>query len=329
MFTQIRHFLTFLLVFITLYLPAQDLTGTWEGDLGNDQFLQLNIIQNGDKICGFSRDYVVRDRRSSCTAYFEAKYNKKKKIWMFNGTSFVHNSGSHILMQMTLYHDLVDGKEVLDGYSGGQSFLYMILSGGTRTRIFVRKVSGKPSEILPLMKDCFEKKQKNFDTVKIKDTVKIIVDPDTLKKIVTLPVPLDTVKKINPDLRIKTDSIPIQLETRINKEQSHIEVNEKNLTLNVYDNAVIDGDTVSIFYNGKLLLSKQKLTDKGFEIKLELDENKTRHEITLFAHNLGSIPPNTALIVIYVGKKRYELFASASLDENAVLVFDYVPKKKE
>jgi hypothetical protein len=94
----------------------------------------------------------------------------------------------------------------------------------------------------------------------------------------------------------------------------------------VYDNAIMDGDTVSILYNGKLLLSHQLLSEKAIEINLVLDEKKTRHEITLFAENLGSIPPNTALVVITAGDKRYELFASASLEENAVLVFDYRPK---
>ena len=45
----------------------------------------------------------------------------------------------------------------------------------------------------------------------------------------------------------------------------------------------------------------------------------------MVAENLGSIPPNTALIVVYAGNKRYELFSSASLEENAVLVFEYKP----
>jgi hypothetical protein len=88
----------------------------------------------------------------------------------------------------------------------------------------------------------------------------------------------------------------------------------------------MDGDTVSILYNGKMLLTHQLLSEKGIELNIELDEKQTSHEITLFAENLGSIPPNTALIVITAGTRRYELFASASLEENAVLVFEYKPK---
>jgi hypothetical protein len=46
----------------------------------------------------------------------------------------------------------------------------------------------------------------------------------------------------------------------------------------------------------------------------------------MFAENLGSIPPNTALIVVTAGNKRYELRSKASLEENAVLLFEYKTK---
>jgi hypothetical protein len=61
-------------------------------------------------------------------------------------------------------------------------------------------------------------------------------------------------------------------------------------------------------------------------IDLELDKDQPLHQITLFANNLGSIPPNTALIVVTAGDKRYELHAKSSLQENAVLVFEYTGK---
>ncbi|HQW85427.1 MAG TPA: hypothetical protein PK987_13225, partial [Ferruginibacter sp.] len=119
---------------------------------------------------------------------------------------------------------------------------------------------------------------------------------------------------------------PNELGKRKNSEQSHLEVTTRNINLKVYDNAIVDADTVSIYYNGKLLLSHQPLTEKAINIDLVLDDKQTRHEIILFAENLGSIPPNTALVVITAADKRYELFASASLQENAVLVFEYRPK---
>jgi hypothetical protein len=317
-----RYIISSLIILLANHLPAQDLTGTWEGDLGRDQFLQLNIIQNGDKICGYTWDYVKADQRSTCKAYFEATYNKREDKWLFTGTSFFRNSGSHTLMKLSLKHRTRKGKHFLEGVSINdpiESFFFFrdetepfILRKPKDDLVFLTKVSDKPSEILEQMKDCYQKKMRTFDTSKVKPPEK----------------PADTIAKILPVVEKKADSlaIPKEFVKRKNKEQSHIEVNVKTITLNVYDNATVDGDTISVFYNGKLLLSHQRLSEKPVVIKLELDEMQARHEIILFAENLGSIPPNTALIVIYAGDKRYELYSSASLEENAVLVFDYRPK---
>ncbi len=107
---------------------------------------------------------------------------------------------------------------------------------------------------------------------------------------------------------------------------SRIPVTVKNITLDIFDNGTVDGDSISVYYNNKLLVSNQRLTEKATTINLLLDENATQHEIVLFAQNLGSIPPNTATIVVKAGDKRYELHSSASLTENAVLVLEYKPK---
>lgn len=125
----------------------------------------------------------------------------------------------------------------------------------------------------------------------------------------------------------KPDSleIPIQLLKRKNTELGQVIVNTKSITLSLYDNGVVDDDTVSIFLNGKLLLSHQRVSEKPIVLTLELDEQVSKNEITLFAENVGSITPNTALVIINAGNKRYELFSKASLETNAVLVLKYQP----
>jgi len=332
-------FLAFMLA--ANYLPAQNITGTWEGDMGDYQFLQLNVIQNGDKLCGYTWDYVKGDRRSYCKAYFEGHYDKRKDQWLFQGTSFIEGSEDHFLMRIKLTNRFVDGENVLEGFSSVKSLLLKLLSSGEDDSVYLKKVSSRPLQILENMYDCFLEEKKSKDTTTItnipeKKTDSIVpavpekeiisTNADTLT---TVPEKItDSLVTIIPPPINKADSIsiPEELVKRKNKEQSHIEVNVKTITLNVYDNALIDGDTVSIFYNGKLLLSHQRLSEKPIVINIELDEKQTRHEIILFAENLGSIPPNTALVVIYAGEKRYELFSSANLKENAVLVFDYKPK---
>ena len=322
-----RYIISLTFILLANYLPAQrNITGTWEGDLGNDQFLQLNIVQNGDKICGYSWDYVKAEKLSYCKAYFTGHYDKEKGKWVLQSSSFIENSGGHMLMRMSLGNHNAAGEDILEGVSVLKSIILTMLTGGANDDVYLKKISGKPQQILERMKDCFPKEKKINDTIVKKDT---IANPITVIK------PIDTVITTALPVIAKKDSIAVSKDSanipklvtkRKNTEQSHIEVNVKSITLNVYDNAIVDGDTISVFYNGKLLLSHQRLSEKPIIINLELDEKQTRHEIILFAENLGSIPPNTALIVIYAGDKRYELFSSASLEENAVLVFDYKPK---
>ncbi len=349
MFTTKRYIISLTLILLAINLPAQNLTGTWEGALSNDQFLQLNIIQTGDKICGYTYDHVKADSASFCKAFFEGRFDKRNKILTINGRYFLQNSGSHTLMNLQLNYTIKDGVEILeenpfeDKFSNFMDSLFskaLSLFGVPEIKpledidssryVYIKKVASQPYELTELMKDCIAGDKKKTDTV-------VKMSPPPKPKDSTPPV----VKTITPEkqkdsvtsvvlapVKITKDSIalPKTLAQRKNKEQSHLEVDVKTINLKVYDNAIVDGDTVSILYNGKMLLTHQLLSEKGIELNIELDEKQTRHEITLFAENLGSIPPNTALVVITAGKKRYELFASASLEENAVLVFDYRPK---
>ncbi|HEX4875303.1 MAG TPA: hypothetical protein VFV31_01445 [Chitinophagaceae bacterium] len=106
---------------------------------------------------------------------------------------------------------------------------------------------------------------------------------------------------------------------RQNVVQQEIEVESDSLLLNIYDNGEIDGDMVSIFYNQKLILFNQKLTHKSIKMNLVLDSSLQVNEISMFAENLGLIPPNTALLILDDGKNQYQIRVSSSLEKNATI----------
>jgi hypothetical protein len=97
------------------------------------------------------------------------------------------------------------------------------------------------------------------------------------------------------------------------------EVESDSIRLSFYDNGEIDGDSISVFVNNNLVLSHQGLDAKAFNLYLHLDTTREVNEISMFAENLGRIPPNTALMVVTDGKNRYEVFMSSSLTENATI----------
>ena len=350
---SIRHILLPLLVMGFGVARAQDITGTWEGSLGNDQYLQLNVIQVKNKICGYTYDYVLADQRSHCKAYFTGDYNKQLKEYILDGESFIENSGSHILMRITLSVSIVNGRTMLlgsEGVAGGSvetvlgNFLQKILGNqmiiDNKTEVRLQKTGSEPRQVLDKMKDCYEQKLKESipkstvinkpPTPVVKNLPPIVKTTDTVvktKPILNIPHFDTSVINIPPPVK-KPDNvqIPQQMVTRRNIDEGHVVVNTRSIILDVYDNGIVDGDTVSIFFNGKLLLSHERLSEKPIEIRIELDQKTSRNELILFAENLGSIPPNTALVIVHAGEKRFELFSKASLEENAMLIIDYQPE---
>ncbi len=100
---------------------------------------------------------------------------------------------------------------------------------------------------------------------------------------------------------------------------NEIEVESDSLRLDVYDNGEIDGDIISVFYNEGLILHNQKLTHKSIRIDVVLDSTKEYNEVSMYAENLGLIPPNTALMVVSDGKKKFNIRLSSNLEKNATI----------
>ncbi len=98
-----------------------------------------------------------------------------------------------------------------------------------------------------------------------------------------------------------------------------IEVGSDSIRLSFYDNAEVDGDSISVFLNGRLVVAHQELTERAFNVYVQLDTNLETNEVSMFAENLGKYPPNTALMVISDGDKRYETFLSSDFKGNATI----------
>lgn len=117
--------------------------------------------------------------------------------------------------------------------------------------------------------------------------------------------------------------IPKPLASRENELVKTIIVNSNEVSVNIYDNGTIDGDTVSVYLDKKLVVSRQLLTTKAISFKIELDETRDVHELVMVAENLGTIPPNTSLMVVKAGDKQYEVRISSTEQKNAVVVFKF------
>jgi hypothetical protein len=110
-----------------------------------------------------------------------------------------------------------------------------------------------------------------------------------------------------------------QYKNRKNVVLDELEVESDSLRIDFYDNGEVDGDSISVFFNDKLLASNQRLSTKAIQMMLALDPSKEINEISMFADNLGTIPPNTALMIVYDGRRRYEIRLSSNLQQNGTV----------
>jgi hypothetical protein len=109
------------------------------------------------------------------------------------------------------------------------------------------------------------------------------------------------------------------------KEIPEIKVDTGTLRLDFYDNGVVDGDTISIRVNKKIVLAHQLLSEKPITFFITVDLKNTFHEVEMIAENLGSIPPNTALLIITAGRNQYRLYFESTKTKSAMVRILYDP----
>lgn len=104
-----------------------------------------------------------------------------------------------------------------------------------------------------------------------------------------------------------------------------VEVDTGTIQLDFYDNGEIDDDTISVFVNKKPILSRERLGVRPSTAHIKIDLENTFQEIEMVAENLGRIPPNTALLIVTAGTRRYRLYLTSTAQKSAMVRFIYEP----
>lgn len=166
----------------------------------------------------------------------------------------------------------------------------------------------------------------DFPTVKKipRDTIK--KEPPVLPK----PIPKDTLKALPP---VKKPEIAQVIQLREAKSvtlpQGPPDSNAcmrtyswhtDSLVFDIWDGWTIDGDVVSLSFNGHSILENEKLGEvkKHFSLPLQKGDNN----LIVYLHAEGFEPPNTPNIILYDGSKSYELGISGKSGEKVRLCFE-------
>ena len=191
---------------------------------------------------------------------------------------------------------------------------------GNSTKTQTKKLQPKP-QIKPQNKPIATNKTqihkppvtRNHTTVK----TQVINQPkDTIKRN-TVPVIVDKPRTI------QTITIPAITRSRENMLVKTLTVTNENITVRLYDNGEVDGDSISVYLDGKPIVSNKGLSTQPITVHLKLDESNPDHVLVMVAENMGRIPPNTSLMIVQDGDKRYEVNITSTEQKNAMVRFSY------
>jgi len=152
-----------------------------------------------------------------------------------------------------------------------------------------------------------KKQQQVDDSLKLAASI-AVKKPDVKDSATSLARPDDKSKAL-----VQRDNVLLQT--------YHIKT--PDILIELFDNAQIDGDRVSVYHNNVLIVDNQALLREPIVFTIRADSSIRTHEFILVAENLGTLPPNTALMRITVGGQVYKLGVKTDLQTNAKIVFYY------
>lgn len=101
--------------------------------------------------------------------------------------------------------------------------------------------------------------------------------------------------------------------------QQTIIIQSDSLMLSFYDNGVVDGDIISVYLNGQPVITNALLKSVATKKAIYVG-GMNEVKLVLVAENLGSIPPNTGLLIIRDGDRSYNVNFTADMQTNASII---------
>jgi hypothetical protein len=288
---------TLCVAFTCIMVQAQEISGGWYGRAdvmveGNhsNYLAELNVRQQGNEIEGIMGYYFKNTYQSF---FIRGQYNPRNRTVKIKDIPIMYYRSSasmpavHCMMDFEAQLSISRAKSTLKGY-----FLSDAKYRYTCPDIDIRLTRDESQNTDSLMKEASA-----MERMWLPAPEEVVVTPVLLAEKKAEPA-------LAPALQTFSERKPFLIR--------EIEVESDSIRVSLYDNGDIDGDTVSVFYNKTLILMKQGLDAQGVNLYIRMDPTTQVHELSLFAENLGSIPPNTALMIIHDGINRHEIFSTST-----------------
>jgi hypothetical protein len=321
---------------LSIQLVGQDLSGIWKGYFVTKDYSQYKVEfqlkQTGSQSIGVSYSYLTTVYYGKATMTGRWDENAQQLLIQENKTVEVKASDGSVncLMNYKLgysksgreeylegtftskYEENSDGVKKGDDCGGGRVYLRRVNTSDFYPEPFLQKATAKKviiNEAPPTKKSNPEIAAKNNEPQKIVESR--TEGPQSMAN-----------SKANAPTQ-KELVIPSVNNNRFNDLIQVITVKVPQVQIYLYDNGEIDGDTITVYLNNKMVLSNKRLSTTPLSLNLLLDEDNTIQELTMVAENLGRIPPNTALMIVEAGIQRFRVQLTSTEQKNAVVRFRY------
>jgi hypothetical protein len=323
---------------------AQMITGVWNGKI-NKKKVELKIIQKGDSLLGTSYYYESENnyRRYSIKGYFDP--NTNEAVWWDDqlleektGKYSLSTPGKIPYLSSADFNCPGSGKMLLDGSASeknksdkvegpvhlektGESsfpdewdFIIENYTAGANDPYYIDSVASIAGMQEIIQEEKVVQPKQIERPVKKEEIVKVNTPPVQKAEKVKTPEPPKQEQKL-----IVKKTIEEEFKIREKIIAANIPVTGDSIELRFYDNAEIDGDSISLFLNNKLIFQHIRLTAAAYTVKLSANDLNETNELVMVAENLGEIPPNTSYMLAIVNNQRYEAMLKSTEETSAVI----------
>lgn len=291
--------------------------------VANDTFY-YGIRKIKAKIVG--DDLIVEDDKMIANNFPEspAKHVNRTVTIPFNGQdSLVSANGKWKTNQTKIYYAVPGSVEATKSSDSSSSALFAHL----------KELNLMPNENNYVATETTSKEKDNKIKVKEEQSQPAVVKTKTKTKEDKIKTEqktdvAETEVKVKED-KTKTESttvvpkndVPSTLsyKERKNHLQQTVDITSDSLFLSFYDNGVVDGDSISVYLNDQQVIGSTKLKSVATKQTIYVG-GMSEVRLLLVAENLGTIPPNTGLLVIRDGDKTYQVNFTADMQTNASII---------
>ena len=317
---------------------GQDITGLWKGNLYNDsthKYLryEIAISENKGRLTGYSHTFFIIDDKE----YYGVKKLKIRredsKVILQDEKVVTNNypvappKGVRQVDVLTL--EMQDSIMILTGpFTTNPTKEYRSLTGSIRVQ---RKNDYRQSALIPHLEELGLAHELSFITADASAPIVTIANVNRINSSVErsfakMKKPVKEQARVKEPEPVKTTPVAVVPAADVANRQietiQSVYYKSDSLVLTLYDNGEVDGDTVSVLMNGKVIMPMEGLSTKAIRKTIYITKDTPDSiQLIMYAENLGSIPPNTGLLVVHDGVDVYEIRFSGDYQKNAAIVF--------